>query len=451
MPRKKRPQPQNGAPDFETLTLKNQNAAGIDLGSKSHFVAVPSGRDKENVREFGCYSANLREMGEWLRSCGIDTVAMESTGVYWVPVFEILEGEFGFHVILVSPRYAKNIPGKKSDVKDCQWIRTLHSYGLLPASFRPADEICQVRKHWRHRARLVEDASQQVLRMQKELEQMNVHLHKVVSDITGETGMKILKAILAGERDPVKLAQLKNYRVKKITDEIALSLSGNYRPEHVETLRDVLDTYEHLQRQIARVNARVEEALKPLHMRIDPEQKPLPKPKSKPSRNRNTPNFDVRTEIYRITGVDLTAVPSLSHGTILTVVTECGLNMSPWATENHFTSWMGLPPGLHKTGGKTQRRRGPKIINRAATALRVAAMSLEKSDSYLGAQYRRLKGRLGPQKAIRAMARKLAIIIYRALKYHQQYEDRGADYYQMRFREKATKFLKSKAQKLGLQ
>ncbi len=447
--KKKSNSQKKGVPNFQKLTISNPNAAGIDLGSTSHFVAVPPDRDEQSVREFGCYSDNLRQMGQWLKACKIETIAMEATGVYWIPVMEILVGEFGFHVILVQPRYAKNIPGKKTDVKDCQWILTLHSYGMLPASFRPADDICVIRKDWRHRARLIQDASQQILRMQKELDEMNVHLHKVISDITGVTGMRIIKAILGGERDPEELAKLKHPNAKKTNEEIALALSGNYREEHIETLRDVVETYEHIHRQLARVTERMETKLKPFRSKVNPEEKPLPKVKSPQSRKKNEPHFDVRLEVYRITGVDLTEVPSLSGCTILTLITECGMDMSQWDTEKHFASWLGFAPGMNKTGGKARRSRTPKVKNRAADALRIAAMCLQRSDSALGAQYRRLRARLGPSKANGAMARKLAIIFYRAMKYGQVYNDHGAEYYDQKFREKTIKFLKAKAKKNG--
>jgi len=440
------------APDFEELTIKNPNAAGIDLASKGHFVAVPADRDEQSVREFGCYSDDIRDVGKWLKECKVETIAMEATGVYWIPVMEILEGEFGFEVILVQPRYAKNVPGKKSDVKDCQWIMTLHAYGLLPASFRPSQEICRLRKYWRHRERLVDDASQQVLRIQKELEQMNVHLHKVVSDVTGVSGMRILKAILAGERDPQKLAELRHQSVEKPEEEIVRALSGNYRQEHVDILNDVLETYEHIHRQLARVSDLTESCLSQFASKVEPDEVPLPKSNKRPqSRKKNQPHFDVRTEVYRITGIDLTQIPCLSSCTILTLISECGMDMTKWKTEKHFANWLGLAPGLNKTGGKNRNARTAKVKNRAADALRIAAMSLARTDTALGANYRRLRARLGPRKANTAMARKLAIIFYNAMKYEQIYDDLGAEHYEKQYREKTVKFLKSKAKNNGLQ
>ena len=438
------------AESVDSLPVKNPDAAGIDLGSKLHFVAVPKDRDKESVRTFECYTDDLHRLGKWLVSCGVKTVALEATGVYWIPVIEVLEGCYGLEVVLVHPQYTKNVPGRKTDVKDCQWVQTLHTHGLLPSSFRPDDCICRLRKYWRHRARLVEDASREILRMQKELDEMNLHLHKVISDITGLTGMTIIRAIVAGERDPVTLAKMKDHRVRSSTETIVRALTGNYRQEHLETLSDVLETYDHLQQQIARVDERIERELSTFESKVDPEERPLLKAKSRSSKKwGNEPGFDLRTELYRMTGVDLTPVPGFGASTVMTLVTECGLDMSAWETEKHFTSWLSLSPGSKVTGGKNLSGRTRKNGNRAAKALRLAAFGLQRSDSALGAYFRRMRGRLGPAKAITATARKLAIVYYRAMKYGQVYVDEGAAQYEERFKERTIKFLQKKAKQLG--
>ena len=363
---------------------------------------------------------------------------------------EVLEGHYELEVILVHPHYTKNVPGRKTDVKDCQWVQTLHTYGLLPASFRPSDAICRVRKYWRHRARLVEDASQQVLRIQKELDEMNLHLHKVLRDITGSTGMQTIRAMVAGERDPVALAQFRDRRVKSSRETIARAPTGNYRPEHLDTLADVLEAYDHLQAQIQRLDERIERDLAGFESKIDPGQHPLPKARNTGNKKwGNEPMFDVRTELYRMTGVDLTSVPGFGPNTVMTLLTECGRDMTAWETAKHFTSWLGLSPGSKVTGGKRLSGKTRKNTSRAATALRLGAFGLLKSDSALGAYLRRTRSRLGPAKAITATGRKLAIIYYRAMRDGQVYGDLGAAHYEQHYREKTIQFLKKKASQVG--
>lgn len=422
----------------------NPDAAGIDIGSERHYVAVGADRSETTVRSFGCYTPDLVEMAEWLKACGITTVAMESTGVYWIPVYQVLE-QHGFDVKLVDARHVKNVPGRKTDVVDCQWIQQLHSYGLLRGCFIPSDEIAVLREYWRHRAGLIESSSREILHMQKSLEQMNVQLHKVLSDITGVSGMKIIRAIVSGERNPRVLAGMRERGVKKSEEEIAKALSGNYREEHLFTLGQALELYEVFQSKIRECDRRVEENLKRFDDKADPNGF---RPKSG-VRRKNEPHFDLDRQLYRVTGVDLTAIDGISSLTAQAVVSEIGLDVSDFPSDKHFTSWLTLCPENRITGGKVKRRRSKKSSNRVATALRLAAQSLHHSNSALGAFFRRIKARHGTPKAITATARKLACLIYRMLKYGISYVDAGQQQYEHRYQEQQLKSLQKRAALLG--
>jgi transposase len=428
-----------------SLQLLRQHAAGIDVGSEEHYVSVPPDRDPEPVRHFGCYTSDLRRMAEWLKSCRIETVAMEATGVYWVPVFEILE-EYGFEVYLVDARQTKNVSGRKTDVVDCQWIRQLHSYGLLTAAFRPQQEIATMRAYWRHRQGLVESCSRQIHLMQKALEQMNVQLHKAVSDVAGMTGMSIMRRIVAGERDPVALAKLRQKGVKRSEAEIAEALNGNYRGEHVFALAQALESYDFFQGQMERCDREIQQCMAGIASKTSP-------PESEPvlrRRWKNQPHFDLRAELHRICGVDLTRIESIDAVTAQTVISECGTDMARFPTDKHFASWLCICPNNKKTGGRIRstRTRGHRT-NRANAALRRAAQSLHHSKSALGAEYRRKRARLGAPKAITAMAHKLARLIYRLLKYGEAYVSEGLEQYEARHRERALRGLRHQAQNLG--
>jgi len=368
-------------------------------------VAVPADRDPEPVRCFGCLTPDLQSLARWLVACGIKTVALEATGVYWIPPMQVLE-EYGLEVYLVDARQAKNLPGRKTDVKDCQWLQQLHTYGLLSRAFRPADAICVLRSYWRHRKDLVEIASMQIQLMHKSLEQMNLQLHKVLSDITGVTGWKILRAILAGERDPVVLAQMKHPLVQSSQDTIAQALTGDWRAEHLFTLRQAVELYEVYQQKIEACDEEIQKYMQSLDTRAD--GKDLA-PRDRGSRRKGQVHFDLRSQLYELTGTDLTSIDGIDAMTAQTVVSESGIDMSRFATEKHFSSWLGLCPNHEITGGKVRRRRTRKVRNRAAQALRVAAQSLHRSKSALGAYFRRMRSRLGPAKAITATAHKLAI------------------------------------------
>ncbi len=423
------------------------NAAGIDVGSAAHYVAVPPDRDPEPVRRFDSFTADLHALANWLEACGIDTVAMESTGVYWIALYQVLEAR-GFEVRLVNARHAKNVPGRKTDVADCQWLQQLHTFGLLKDSFRPEDSICVLRSLLRQRENLVAAASTCVQHMQKAMVEMNIQLANVISDITGETGLAIIRAMLAGERDPVRLAQLKNPRIQASTDTIVRSLQGNWRDELLFILGQSLWLYECYQAKIAECDLRLETQLRSFDEKATP---PPPLRPRRPSRGSNRPAFDLQSHLHRITGVDLTRIDGLNVLTIQTIISEVGLDMSPWPTEKHFTSWLGLCPDNRISGGKVLKRKTRKVINRAATAFRLGAWNLLRSQSALGANYRRLRARLGAPKAITAMANKLARIFYRMLKYGQDYVDQGMEYYESRFREQQLKWLQKQAKMLNMQ
>lgn len=428
----------------------NLNAAGIDIGAESHYIAVPEGRDPDgrDVRTFGAFTADLAAIADWLTGCGIETVAMESTGVYWIPLFEVLTGR-GFAVNLVDPRQLKYVPGRKSDVLDCQWLQQLHTFGLLAAAFRPADQICVLRSYLRQRGMLVRYAAQHIQHMQKALEQMNVKLPHVVSDIAGLTGLAIIRAMLAGERDPRVLARLRDRRCKADEATIARALEGTWRREHLFELRQAVELFDFYRRQIAACDAEIETQLGQF------EDKSGGQPLGDAGRGRKAGRgalpFDARQHLQRLTGVDLTRIAGIDAPTGLKLVAEIGLDMTRWPTEKNFTSWLGLAPGSKITGGKALSGRTKSSANRAAEALRLAAHSLHHSRSALGAFYRRLKGRLGAPKAITATARKLACLIYCMLRFGTEYVDAGQDYYQQRYESRVVAQLMRRAQQLGYQ
>nr|WP_322666814.1 IS110 family transposase [Dendronalium sp. ChiSLP03b]MDZ8209300.1 IS110 family transposase [Dendronalium sp. ChiSLP03b] len=432
-----------------TLEEINQNAAGIDLGSGEHWVCVPADRTNKNVRRFGCFTPDLIAMADWLMECRVDTVAMEATGVYWIPVFQILEAK-GFEVKLVNAHHVKTVPGRKTDVLDCQWLQKLHTYGLLSGSFRPEDQVCVLRSYIRQRDSLIKSASTHVQRMQKALIQMNLHLHKVISDVTGLTGMKIIKAIVAGEQDPQVLATLKDPRIKSSTADIAKALTGDYRHEHLFVLQQELTLYEVYQQQISAIDAEIEKCLASFQPQTLDEPPTTPKKRRKKP-TANHPNFDLHSLLYRMAGVDFTLIDGLDALTVQTILSEVGLNPERFPTVKHFTSWLGLCPGQKVTGGKVKSSKTRNVVNRAANAFRMAAFSLTHSRSALGAFYRRLRSRLGAPKAITATAHKLARLFYQMWITAGQYSDPGMDYYEQEYQELMLKNLKQKAQALGLE
>jgi transposase len=430
------------------LQHMNLNAAGVDIGSERHLVAVPEGRDTVSVREFGTFTTDLEALANWLKQCGVTTVAMESTGVYWIPLFELLERR-GFEVKLVDARHVKNVSGRKSDVLDCQWIQQLHTYGLLAGAFRPPDEVCVLRSYLRQREMLTQSSSMHIQHMQKALQQMNLLLHNVVSDITGVTGMKIIKAILGGERDPRVLAGNRDERCRNPPATIAKSLVGNYREEHLFALRQAVDLYETYQTKIADCNQAI---IKQVEKQPDLSDDEPPNPdKQVPARDRIRDGVDVRDLLFKKSGVDLFAVPGLAADTLLILASEVGFDMTPWKTEKHFASWLGVCPGTRKSGGKILPNKTKRNPNRATQAFRMAAASLYRSQTALGAFYRRIKSRSGGQQAVTATAHKLARIYYAMLTRGTSYVELGQKAYEQRFNERRIDHLKVQAKSLGYQ
>lgn len=446
MNRRKKSKRQAKVKDLEVLEQINLNAAGIDVGAEEVYVAVPKGRDKESVRSFPTFTGDLNRLADWLKACGVETVAMESTGVYWIPLYEILESR-GFEVYLVNARHTKSVDGRKSDVLDCQWIQQLHTYGLLQASFRPPEHIRAIRSLVRHRDMLIKYRSAHIQHMQKALTMMNVRLTSVLSDITGVTGMKIIRAIVAGERDPEVLAGYRKGGCYKSETEIAKALEGHFRREHLFELKQALELYDYYDELIQACDAELETLYQEFEQPKD-SATPPPPPRTR-KRRKNQPHFDLAQSLYRMTGVDLTQIDGLDALTVQQILSEIGTDMSRWPTAKHFASWLGLSPNNKVTGGKVKYRGTKPTKNRAATAFRVAAQSLARSNSALGAFYRRVRARRGAPKAVTATAHKLATILYSMLKYNRVYHDPGAGYYEEQHRKRAVHNLKRRAARLG--
>jgi transposase len=426
-------------------------AAGIDIGATSHFVAVPDGCDEKPVREFKTFTTNLNELAFWLKQCGIKTIAMESTGVYWIPVYELLE-EQGFDVKLVDARQVKNVSGRKTDILDCQWLQQLHTYGLLNAAFRPTDEICELRAYVRQRSMLVQSSSRYVQQMQKALTQMNLQLHHVISDITGDTGMKIVRAIVNGERNADTLAEHRDPRCKNDIETIKLALTGNYRAEHLFALKQSLELYDYFQEKIQACDNEIEKKMAEFPTNaavIDVPIQQLNPNKKKVTKS--SPTFNLGSELHRLTGVDLLAVPGVSTVTAMQLIGEIGLDMTRWKNAKQFASWLGLCPENKVSGGKRLSSKTKPSNNRAAATLRMAAFTLYRSPTALGAYLRRLKSRKGPLKAITATAHKLAKIIYNMLRFGSEYVEAGQAYYEEQYRDRVIKNLRRKAAEFGLE
>ncbi len=419
MPRRK--SPRKSRPSFPAHVIE-PHAAGVDIGATEIYVAVPADRDPQPVRRFATFTSDLERLADWLKQCKIESVAMESTGVFWIPLFQILE-DSGFRVCLVSARHVKNVPGRKTDVADCQWLQNLHSVGLLRASHRPPQNICALRSLWRHRESLVQLASVHIQHMQKALDQMNIQLHHVISDLTGTTGLAIVEAILAGERDPRKLAGLRDPRMAASQGTIDEALLGDYRPEHLFTLRQSLQAYRQYQSWIAECDRDIERYLAKLEGRLPTHQKPLARPKDRHKPRRNEPCFDLRSHLYRIFGVDLTEVPGVSALTAHALLTEVGPDLHKFPTGAAFASWLGLCPDNRISGGRILSVKTCKVVSRLAVALRMAAQSLHRSQSYLGQYFRRLRTRLGTPAAITATAHKLARVLYHIVTTLQPYDE----------------------------
>lgn len=426
----------------------NLDAAGIDIGSDRHLVAVPEGRDQVSVREFGTFTADLVALADWLVHCDIKTIALESTGVYWIPIFEILESR-GFAVKLVDARRVKNVPGRKSDVLDCQWLQQLHTYGLLAGAFRPPDQVCVLRGYMRQREMLVQSSSMHIQHMQKALQQMNLLLHHVVSDITGTTGMKILKAIIAGERNPKVLASHRDPHCRNSAHTIAKSLVGNYREEHLFALTQALELYEFYQSKINDCEAAIARHLSTQSKCT--EEPPPPSQKRTQAKNTVRAGVDMRTQLFKLTGVDLFSISGLGADTLLTLAGEVGFDMGPWKTEKHFTSWLALCPGTRTSNRKVLSSKTRRSSNRAAAAFRIAAATLRRSKTALGAFYRRISARVGPPQAVTATARKLAVIYYSLLKHGTSFVESGQAAYEQKYQQRRFKGMQKQALAFGYQ
>jgi transposase len=435
----------------QSQPLLRPHSAGIDIGATQLYVAVPADSHPEPVRTFGTFTEDLHALADWLIRCKVQTVAMESTGVYWIPLFQVLEAR-GLEVCLVNARHVKNVPGRKTDVSDCQWLQYLHSVGLLRASFRPPAHVCALRSLWRHRDTLIRYAASHVQHMQKSLLQMNLQLAHVISDITGKTGLAIIDAVLSGERDGTKLAALRDHRIKASTATIAKSLCGDWKSEHLFTLRQARETYAHYQQMIAACDQEIAVHLRQFESRLDPAEHPLPPRTTKHVKpQRNEPTFDLRSELYRILGVDLTQVPGLQSPTISVFLSEIGSTVERFASPKHFASWLGLCPDNRITGGRVLSARTRDVKSRTAYALRMAAQNLQRSQSALGDYYRRMKARLGAPAAITASAHKLARIIHHLIKHRCPFDASVFAQEEERHRLRRAKNLRNQAALFGFQ
>jgi transposase len=441
MPQVKRSRSRTG------LTTIHPAAAAIDIGATIHVAAVGPDRDTDPVRTFQTFTDDLHRLADWFDRCGIKTVAMESTGVYWIPVFEILE-QHGFAVMVVNARDAKHVPGRKTDVSDAEWLQRLLEYGLLRPSFRPQAEIAGLRAYLRQRERLLDYAAAHIQHMQKALMQMNLQLHHVVSDITGVTGMTIIRAIVAGERDPNVLASHRERGCHASVETISQALVGNYREEHVFALTQAVELYDVYQTKVAACDKQIEAILKRLKKNAAPPASKLLPPRQRKNQP-NAPTFDARAALHAILGVDLTQIHGLGPYLALKLVGECGTNLAAWPTAKHFTSWLGLAPHNKISGGKVLSSKTRRTSNRAASLLRLAAVSVGRTDTALGAFYRRLSARAGKAKAITATARKIAVLFYNTLRHGMSYADPGATYYEERYRRRVLGNLHRRAKSLG--
>ena len=443
----------------ENRPLLEPNAAGIDIGAREMYVAVPADRDEHPIRVFDTFTADLHELADWLVACNITTVAMESTGVYWIPVAEILEAR-GIQPCVVNARHMKNVPGRRTDWHECQWIQFLHSVGLLRPAFRPEAQVCALRAVMRHRGELVQMAGQHVQHMHKALTQMNLQIQHVISDMTGLTGMAMIDAILAGERDPATLAKLRDPRIKARPEIIEKSLVGNWQPEHLFTLKQSRRLYAEYQQQLAECDAEIERLVSEFEPRVDPEVKPLPPDSKKRSRNyakkrkKRVPKqpgaqaFDLRTEVYKLFGVDVTQIPGLEFLALL-LFSEVGRNMNRWKSAACFVSWLALCPDNDISGGRVLWRGARKAHNRAGQLFRMAAYSLDRSATPLGDYLRRMKAKIGPQAAHTATAHKIAVIFYAMVKNQVEYDQTIWEKRNEQRRERHTASLKRQAQRLG--
>ena len=429
------------------LPIVNDKAAAIDIGSRFHVVAVPPDLCDEPVQTFQAFTADLGRMADWIVSLGVKTVAMESTGVYWIPTYEILEAR-GVEVIVANARESRAVPGRKSDVNDAQWLQRLHACGLLRPSFRPSGEIAALRAYLRLRERHLDYAAAHIQHMQKALTFMNLQLHHVVTDVTGATGMRIIRAIVGGQRDPSVLAAMRDRNCKSSVEAIRAALVGNYQPEHVFALQQSLALYDFYQARVDECDAEVERTLSSLAADKAAPQEPLTKARSR-AQQPNALSFDARTVMYQLAGVDLTQIHGIGPYLSVRLIAECGTDLGRWPSAKHFTSWLTLSPGCKVSGGKVLSSHTRKTTNRVAALLRLAAVTVGKTSTALGAFYRRLAARIGKAKAVTATARKIAVLFYNAMRFGMQYADPGEDHYEQRYKERVIKQLHRRAAEFG--
>ena len=430
------------------LPIIHEFAAGIDIGSRFHVVAVSPELSDEPVRTFQAFTTDLQRMADWLIDTSIKAVAMESTGVYWVAAYEVLESR-GIEVILANAREARAVPGRKSDVNDAQWLQRLHACGLLRASFRPGREIAALRAYLRSRERHLDYAAAHIQHMQKALSFMNLQLHHVISDITGATGMKIIRAIVDDVRDPGQLAAMRDIRCKASVETVRAALVGNYQPEHVFALKQALSLYDFYQQCVAQCDVQIEQVVAALNASRQKPEAPLPKARHR-TKQPNDVNFDVRSAMYQLAGTDLTQIHGIGPFLALRLVAECGTDLTRWRTAKHFTSWLTLAPGCKISGGKVLSAHTRKTSNRVTVALRLAAVTVGRTNTALGAFYRRLAARIGNAKAVTATARKIAVLFYNAMRFGMDYKDPGADHYEQQYRDRVLKQLHRRAAQFGL-
>jgi transposase len=430
-----------------TMPMVHPNAAAIDVGATMHMAAVRADRTPEPVRSFGTFTTDLHRLVNWFKECGVETVVMESTSVYWIPIFELLDAR-GFTVFLVNARDAKHVPGRKTDVSDAQWLQRLHSYGLLRASFRPKGQIAELRAYVRQRERLLEYAASHIQHMQKALTEMNLQLHHVVADITGATGLRIIRAILAGEHDPKTLARLRDYRCHSSAETIEKALTGSYRAEHLFALEQALALYEAYHEKASACDVRIETVLKELSIDRGRRSGSLPSSRRRADQA-NGLAFDVRAALFALLGKDITQIDGLGPYLSLKLIAECGDDLSAWPSAKHFTSWLCLAPSNKISGGRVLSSRTRRGGSRAAALLRLAAVTVGRTDTALGAFYRRLSARIGKAKAVTATARKIAVLFYNAVRHGMEYVEPGASFYETRYRTRVVNNLHRRAKAFG--
>jgi transposase len=430
-----------------TMPMVHPNAAAIDIGATMHMAAVRADRAPEPVRSFGTFTADLHRLVDWFTECGVETVVMESTSVYWIPIFELLDAR-GFIVFLVNARDAKHVPGRKTDVSDAQWLQRLHSHGLLRASFRPKGQIAELRAYVRQRERLLEYAASHIQHMQKALTEMNLQLHHVVADITGTTGLRIIRAILAGERDPEVLARLRHYSCHSSAETIAKALTGSYRTEHLFALEQALALYDVYHEKVSACDVRIEAVLKELSIDRGHRSDSLPSSRRRADQA-NGLAFDARAALFALLGKDITQIDGLGPYLSLKLIAECGDDLSAWPSAKHFTSWLCLAPSNKISGGKVLSSRTRRSGSRATALLRLAAVTVGRTDTALGAFYRRLSARIGKAKAVTATARKIAVLFYNAVRHGMEYVDPGVSFYETRYRARVVHNLHRRAKAFG--